>query len=63
MELSRFGDSRTNLPFGEVCLFFISFLQPRGRVINVLALDVLPYDFLLDNETENTKSTLKIEYE
>jgi len=42
---------------------FEAIFASMGRVKNVLVLEILPYDFLLDNETENTKSTLKIEYE
>jgi len=35
-----------------------------GGMINVLVLEILPYDFLLDNEAENIFfSTLKTEYE
>jgi hypothetical protein len=29
-------------------LFFISFLSPWGRMINVLVLEILPYVFLFD---------------
>jgi len=43
------------VPFPQGFYIFARFLsQPGGGVINVLVLEILPYDFLLDNETENT---------
>jgi hypothetical protein len=54
----------TSLPISGGFSFCFSISLPApGKVINVLVLEILPYDFLLDNETENTKSTLKTEYE
>jgi hypothetical protein len=43
-------------------LIFDIVSQLGEGMINVLVLEILPYDFLLHNEAENTKSTLKIEY-
>ena len=34
--------------------FFVILSTPRMGVINELVLEILPYDFLLDNEAENT---------
>ena len=36
-------------------LFVVYFIHSaRGGAINVLYLEILPYDFLLDDENENT---------
>jgi len=41
-----FGGHYSNMQLGG--FYFYSFSGTRGGVINVLVLEILPYDFLLD---------------
>jgi hypothetical protein len=45
----------------EASIFVFGFRYPLRGMTKKLVLEILPYDFLLHNEAENTKSTLKIE--